>query len=347
MKFLKRLLCAALAGMAMVTAAPAFAVDASLTASIFLHSPVVEGNLAYCWNEAGKQTFYLEYNKEVYAPLRTVAEWMGKDLTKDAGGKAYTLNGSKTPLFRNQALSENGEEDIYDYLTGDARRAKLEEPVPVTLLSDVRLMVDGKAVAVTDAENKAAKLLSWSGDVYVPLRTAAKMMNMEIKYTERVPVANGTELPKIESIYIHTKLTDAQQAACKTYADTVKKVFDEYNEALNPDVSTMEAANAAVQKWIGYMNTLKQTPKPDVRMLDKQYTEMLADADEALKGYQSIAKMIKDKADLKKIQFAILTDWQLKGYPEVTLNFYQQRAASLGANAVHHALYIYNYVYEI
>lgn len=347
MKFFKNLICAALAAVTTLSGVPAFAADAGQTAAIHRDSPVVEGNRAYCWNEAGKQTFYLEYNKEVYAPLRTVAEWMGKDLTKDAGGKVFTLSGSKTPLFRDQAYPDKGEKNIYSDLSSDAYLAKMEEPVPVTLLGDVRILVDGKAIAVTAADGKSAKPLSWSGDVYIPLGTAAKMMNMEIKYTERTPVSNGMELPKIESIYIHTKLTDAELAACKTYADAVKKVFDEYDtKVLNPDVSTMEAASAAVQKCIGYMNTLKQIPKPDVRMLDREYTEMIADADEALKGFQTVAQMIQNKEDLKKVQFAILTDWQLKGYPEYSLDFYQERMTVLGVSAVHHALYIYNYVYE-
>lgn len=346
MKFIKRLFCTVLAGMAMMTAAPAFAADSTQTASYWRPAPVVEGNKAYCWNEAGKQTFYLEYNKEVYAPLRTVAEWMGKDLAKDAGGKAFTLSGSKTPLFREEARSDKGEENIYSSLTSDAYSAKLEEPVSVSPLGSTRLTVDGKAVTVIGAEGKPASLISWAGDVYVPLHTAAKMMNMDIKYTQRVPELGGTQLPSIENIYIHSKLTEAQLTACKTYADAVKKVFDDYNKNLNPDVSTMEAASAYIQKMIGYMNTLKTTPKPDVRMLDAEYTAMIASADEALKGYQSIAQMIQNKTELKKVQFAIQVDYQLKGYPERTLDFYQQGARALGINAVHHALYIYNYVYE-
>ncbi len=346
MNLAKRFLCAVLAGAAMITAAPAFAADAAKTAAYWRAAPIVEGNTAYCWNEQGKQTFYLAYDNEVYAPLRTVAEWMGKDLAKDAAGKAFTLSGSKTPLFRDQAYSDRGEERVYSSLSADAYLAKMKEPVPVTPISGAKLTVDGKAVTITGAEDKAASLLSWSGDTYVPLRTAAKMMNMTANYTKRTPELNGTKLPEIDNIYIHTKLTDEQLAACKTYADTLKKVFDDYNANLNPDVSTMEAADAAIQKLIGYMNTLKQTQKPDVRMLDKEYASMQSAADEALKVYKEIEQMIKNKEDLKRIQFAITVDYQFIGYPERQLGLNQRGAASLGTDAMVHVFKLYNNVYE-
>lgn len=175
---------------------------------------------------------------------------------------------------------------------------------------------------------------------------AGKAFTLSGSKTPRTPEPNGTKLPEIDNIYIHTKLTDEQLAACKTYADTLKKVFDDYNANLNQDVSTMEAADAAIKKLIGYMNTLKQTPKPDVRMLDREYALIQSAADEALKVYKEIEQMIKDKAGLKRIQFAITVDWQFNGYPERQPGLYQRGAESLGGDATMHVFKLYNNVYE-
>ena len=175
---------------------------------------------------------------------------------------------------------------------------------------------------------------------------AGKAFTLSGSKTPRTPELNGTKLPEIDNIYIHTKLTDEQLAACKTYADTLKKVFDDYNANLNPDVSTMEAADAAIQKLIGYMKTLKQTQKPDVRMLDKEYASMQSAADEALKVYKEIEQMIKNKEDLKRVQFAITVDYQFIGYPERQLGLNQRGAASLGTDAMVHVFKLYNNVYE-
>ncbi len=343
----KRLICAALAAATLLAGAPAFAAEGSQTAAYWRNAPVVEGNTAYCWNEAGKQTFYLKYSEEIWAPLRTVAEWMGKDLVKDANAKSFSLSGSKTPLYRDQVQKDKGEQGIYDALSADAYLAKMKEAVPVTVLSGARLTVDGKAIAITGTNNKPASMISWDGDVYIPLSTAAKMMNMVVKHNKRTPVIDGVECPEIESLYIRTQLTDEQLTACKTYATTLKTVFDAYNENLNQDVSTMEAADQTINTLLGYMYTLKNTPKPDVRLLDKEYAAIQSAADEAIKVYKGIQQMIQNKEDLQRIQFAIEVDWEFKGYPKRQLGLRQQSAELMGANAMIHVLYLYNSVFEI
>jgi len=95
------------------------------------------------------------------------------------------------------------------------------------------------------------------------------------------------------------------------------------------------------------MYTLKNTPKPDVRLLDKEYAAIQSAADEAIKVYKGIQQMIQNKEDLQRIQFAIEVDWEFKGYPKRQLGLRQQSAELMGANAMIHVLYLYNSVFEI
>lgn len=179
MKLFTRMICAILALATILSGAPAFAADAGKTASIWNERITVEGNQAYCRNEAGKETFFLSYGGAVYVPLRTAAEWLGKDLTKS--GNTFTLSGSKSPVYQEQLPSS---ETVFGSVSTEEYWTRIKAPVPITVLSDAKLTVDGTAAALTDSTGKPVSLIDWNGEAYLPARSAAQLLGMDIKYQQ-------------------------------------------------------------------------------------------------------------------------------------------------------------------
>lgn len=249
----------------------------------------------------------------MYVPLRTAAEWLGKDLTKS--GNTFTLSGSKSPVYHEQ-LSRS--ETIFGSLDSKSYSDKINAPVPITVLSGTKLMVDGTAAALTDSTGKPVSLIDWNGAAYLPARSTAQLLGMDIKYQQHFKTdENGKKVPSGAAIYMRTKLTDAQISSCSEY---VKKLNDavEGIQNLYSSVNTesYEAADATVSQFLAYVRVMKDTPKPDCRIFDNGYAQMQTAADEAIKACEQVKQMIQNKEDLAKIRYAIREDLTCESYDD-------------------------------
>ena len=313
MKLIIRLMCAVLTLTTILSGAPAFAADAGKTASIWNERITVEGNQAYCRNESGKETFFLSYGGAVYVPLRTAAEWLGKDLTKS--GNTFTLSGSKSPVYQEQLPSS---ETVFGSVSTEEYWTRIKAPVPITVLSDAKLMVNGTAAALTDSTGKPVSLIDWNGEAYLPARSAAQLLGMDIKYQQYFRTdENGKKVPNGATIYMRTSLTDAQITACREYttkiyeaAKGIQTIFSSVN------TKSYEAADATVSQFLTYVRILKDTPKPDCHIFDNSYAKMQESADEAIKACEQVKQMIQNKEDLAKIRYAIREDLSCEGYED-------------------------------
>lgn len=313
MKLIIRLMCAVLTLTTILSGAPAFAADAGKTASIWNERITVEGNQAYCRNEAGKQTFSLSYGGAVYVPLRTAAEWLGKDLTKS--GNTFTLSGSKSPVYQEQLSIY---ETVFGSLSAEEYQSKVKAPVSITVLSDAKLMVDGTAAALTDSTGKPVSLIDWNGTAYLPARTTAELLGMDIKYQQHYKTdEKGKKVPHGAAIYMRTKLTDAQMTACREY---VKKLDEAElgirNIYVSVNTESYEAADATVSQFLTYVRIMKDTPKPDCHLFDISYQKLQEAADEAIKACEQVKQMIQNKEELTKIHYAIREDLACRGYED-------------------------------
>ena len=313
MKLITRLICAILALATILSGAPAFAVDAGKTASIWNERITVEGNQAYCRNEAGKETFFLSYGGAVYVPLRTAAEWLGKDLTKS--GNTFTLSRSKSPVYQ-ESLSIT--ETVFGSVSADEYQAKIKAPVPITVLSDAKLTVDGTAAALTDSTGKPVSLIDWNGEAYLPARSAAQLLGMDIKYQQHFRTdENGKKVPNGAAIYMRTALTDAQITACREYTTKIYEAVQGIQDIFSSvNTESYEAADATVSQFLAYVRVMKDTPKPDCRIFDNSYAKMQESADEAIKACEQVKQMIQNKEELEKIRYAIQDDLSCEGYED-------------------------------
>jgi len=294
MKLMKRLMCAALAAAALLSSAPAFAAEASETAVFWSHSIYVEGNEAYSWNDGGQRLFYLNCGGTVYTPVHTAAEWLGKDYTRSADGKTLTLSGSKAPVFHGWA------EDLYESLIEQGKleeyRAKKAAPVQVSTRTDAKLIVDGV--------EKPANIIDWEGTAYMPVRTAAELLGMDIKYA-------SADAGRRVAIYLRTPVTDEQLKACQSYIAALAPVSNckLLHQNMN-SYKTVEDISNALTQAIEYMNLVKNTQPPVCKLMDGGLCEETRTlADEAIKACTNVQQMIKNGADRRAAYSAIAFDW--------------------------------------
>ena len=285
----------------------AFAADASGTAVYYMDNIYVEGNFAVCWNADGKRTFPLSYDNSVYIPLRTAAEWMGKDAAVSPDGKTFSLSGNHEPLYRGDA-----EEDIYDSLGKEERKAKLSQPVSVSVLNGAKLLLDGNTVALTDSEGKAVPMIAWDNEPYLPVRPLAEMMKMELAYAKRT-TQGGT-------IFLRTPVTDEQLKACRAYIASLNTALPRFTALFGQDqkmgeyLDHMDTAHKAVEECLALARSFKNTPKPDCTLLDALYKELQTEADQVIAGCNRASQLINNGADLKEIQYVMYNNWTGEGY---------------------------------
>lgn len=318
MKVVKQLLCMALAAVTMLSGVSAFAADASAKATIWRNDMWVEGNLAYPRNTAGKETYYLNKGGFIYVPLRTAAEWLGKDLTVSADGKTLTLSGTKTPVYQDELpLSET----LFGELSGDAFDAKLKEEQTVTVVDGASLMLDGKAVSSGDTKipSNANLVIRWENELYIPVRTAANMLGMEVKYYQYKISDNPDDTRYGEKLFLRTPLTDAQLQACKAYFEAVKPAAKTLQGSFTPlysSINTKADAEAAVSKLLENVRAIKNAQKPDCHLIDSIYADIQAEADRAIAACEQVQAQIKQMDDIEKIRYLVREDYTGKTYVE-------------------------------
>lgn len=295
MKLMKRLMCAALAAAALLSSAPAFAAEAPKTASIWIHSIYIDGRRGSCRNSDNLEMYHLSYNNAVYTAVHTAAEWMGKDMIRSSDGKTITLSGSKAPVFHSDYA-----DCIYTYLIAErgaeAFHAKVAEPIPVKVLTDTKLVLDGT--------EKPTTIIDRDGVPFIPIRTVAEMMGMDIKYA-------SADYGRQATIYLRTPLTDAELKACQDYLAAVSSVSTclPLWGSINT-YKTVEDFDKALEQALGYMNLYKSTPKPDCRLMSSRLQEADQMADEAILACNTVRQMIKDGADRDTIYFVSGVDWK-------------------------------------
>lgn len=314
MNFSKRLICAVFAVMTMLSCA--FAADTTAKATIWRNDLWVEGNDTYVRNAAGKQTYCLNYGGFIYVPLRAAAEWLGKDFSVSTDGKTITLSGSKTPVYQEQLTIDK---TIYGDLSGDARAAKLEEAQTVTVVDGASITLDGKAVSLGDTKipSNGNSVIRWENELYIPIRTAANMLGMEVKYYQYKMSDNPDDTRYGEMLFLRTPLTDAQLQACKAYFEAVKPAAKTLQDSFTPmssSINTKADAEAAVSKLLENVRAIKNAKKPDCKLIDSIYADIQSEADTAIAACEQVRAKMKQTDDVDKISYMLREDYTGETY---------------------------------
>ena len=302
----------------LATGMSAFAVS-DVHATLYTDSVYVEGREVYCWNLAGKQTNYVSYNDTIYAPIRTVGEWMGKTVSWDESTKTINLNGTAEKVYRDEA---EGEIDVETLIK------RRDEGMTVELRDDIKVVVDGKEQAFKNAKGEAVYPINYNNMNYLPVRNIGELLGMSVKY-----------LPKTDhsysSVFLRTPLTDAQVQEDLQYVKTLETLesyknpdhklpasltakFDERYNAISEkgirasdsmfqsfkscwDKATLDeckafttAAHNAIQKMI-------DTPCPDFALLKTNHEKMVEAAKKSLAEFEKVQAAIDSGSDAETI----------------------------------------------
>ncbi len=281
MNFGKRMVCAALAAAALYGNLAACAADA---AGFWMHPMFVEGRQVYSWGTDGQSKQYLSYRGTIYVPLRTVAEWIGKEVGWDDKTLTISLSGSTAPVFH----EERGKDNL-EAMSDHELEAWRNQKVTVEERPDITVCLDGAAQDLKDASGKPVSPVSYQGTTYLPLRAVAGLTGMDVKYQ---PASEGGE-----AVFLKHTLSAAELSAYQAYLDTLPK-----QSALaamkSSDLHSIKDCKARVQAYREMMETLKNTPCPEGGLLAPNHEKMLARVEEALEVCSAAEQAIDNGAAL-------------------------------------------------
>ena len=286
MKYYKKMLCAALAAAAALGNSSALAANVTGRADFWVCPMFVEGMQVYSWTPDGQENEYLSYKGTIYVQLRTVAEWMGKEVNWDGGTKTIALSGSVAPVYHDRAGSgKEKSTEAYDQWIA-AGAAVTERP-------DITVTLDGTVQSLKDASGKPVCPIAYNGTNYLPLRAVAELSGMTVKYQGK-DSASGRE-----AVFLKSAREGSEMDAYKAYVDTLSKqnIFPGMTtEALD----SIDACRQQVQRCKAAMETLKSAPKPEGGLLDQYYEKMCLRADEAIAVCDAALEKIDAGASLEE-----------------------------------------------
>lgn len=213
--------------------------------------------------------------------------------------KTITLSGSLSPVYR-------GHSDVNEYDgLGDAKSAFLQQGALVTVRNDIKLLMDGQPVSFQEADGNAIDPIERDGVLYLPVRTVAELLGMSATYQ-----------PDSKRVYLRTPLTGTQLAECRAYVETLQKQYDAvypYTTTLTPngrnpavseadkkEIKTIADVREAANACKAILDVLKNTPKPDCKLLDSAYETMQQRVSSAMVCYQTLMQMIDSGESFQK-----------------------------------------------
>lgn len=279
MKLLKQLISLMLISLTLLSGVSAFAAGTNKTAAPWSNTVRVEGLRAYSNNEAGLRLPYLSCEGAVYVPVRTVAEWLGKECT--VSGSSVTMSGTKEKVINSRA-----EKSIFTTMPN----ADSSAPVSVTAQPGAALTLDGIS--------KTFQMIEWNSIPYMPMRTASELLGLSIKYIPEVPEGRSA------MIYIYTPPTTEQVTAFRNYFTTLSPIEETRSfNGSNTDYATQ------INKCLQYMQLVKNTPQPECPVLSSLLKEMQESADVGILACNRVQELIKSGADEDTLSTACAVDW--------------------------------------
>lgn len=222
----------------------ALAVDTAKTYRVDLF---VEGVKTSCWDANGVEIPVLTYKESTYVPLRSVGQWMGKEVGWDASNRTITLQGSVAPNVER------------------ANTFYADSVLDVTPSPDVKVVVDGTARSFTGADGNPVYPLLVNGSAYLPLRAIGELLGMEVFW---IQVDSNSD-----EIFLRTPLSDAQKQQMQVYIDALdeicvqlKDLDRQLNSVRGQPVVTSEAALAAADSMYALLDQLEALEIPEAKI---------------------------------------------------------------------------------
>lgn len=186
------------------------------------------------------------YRGSTYFPLRSAGELTGKNVGWDEATQTASLSGQTARILHTDqpevsAIPESGNLEI--------------EPAP-----DIQITVDGKAVALKDANGVPVSPLLYAGSTYVPLRSVGELTGYDVTWARS---SGGAE-----DIYLRTPLTDDQIQAANDYlyaqVDHMTVLHDLSNQLIWGEALTESARTETVSALAAELDEMQAETCPDL-----------------------------------------------------------------------------------
>ncbi|MDR3766990.1 MAG: copper amine oxidase N-terminal domain-containing protein [Butyricicoccus sp.] len=254
------------------SAAPAFAAGTA-TAQAWRNLLYVEGTPVQCVDAKGAAMPFLEYQGSVYVTLRSVGQWMGKEVGWDAATQTVLLSGEREP--ETQASTTYAPE----------QGSLTIEPAP-----EVKIQVDGQVRSFTGADGKPVYPLLYRDTTYLPVRAVGELLGLEVEWSQEGAV---------ESVRIQNALTESQRQQLETYVRAALPLANQVMQtyaALQNCPDDAEKALALCEDLQDTLGQLSELERPRITSCSLHYEELDANIARAMERTEKFQKAVQDGA---------------------------------------------------
>ena len=267
MKQAKRIAAAMCVGAVLTNGLMAQAASIPQAASIWVGDLYAEGRSVPTLKSADEVKLpIIRYQDNTYFPLRTAGELTGKTVGWDASTRTVSLSGTVDRIYpdnnvQSSAIPEDGN-------------------LKIQSAPEIKVVVDGKAAALKDANGKPVYPLIYADSTYVPLRSIGELTGFEVTWAKN---SGGAE-----DIYIRTAMTDTQIQAANAYLyaqiDHLIDLHDSTSLLIQKEL-TEATRTESVSSMAKALEAMEAEKCPDVPVLtesDKLLRDAIKNASETM-----------------------------------------------------------------
>ena len=175
----------------------------------------VNGFSVYLLDGNGREVLPLQYQSTTYIPVRSAADWLGKNVRWDEASQTIYFEGSRTPVF----YTSGGADWAYDFNAGIPAGA-------IVLAPERKLVMDGVQRQFYTENRQEIYPIVYLGTTYLPVRSIGELCGFEVGWYQTDYITTQSELRLNQEIFLRTPMTDAQKQQGEHF---VRTVFDASN----------------------------------------------------------------------------------------------------------------------
>lgn len=146
-----------------VSAAASTAVRATLRPDLTIR---IDGVARDFYNVQGKEVHPILYSGTTYIPIRSVGEWMGKNVNWDQSTGTATIEGARTT----------------GTVVGTPDTTAAATPITLYLCPEYHIVIDGVERTFTDVTGKQVVPVVYNGSIYLPIRAIGEIMDKTVSW---------------------------------------------------------------------------------------------------------------------------------------------------------------------
>lgn len=170
----------------------------------------VNGFSVYLLDGNGYEVLPLQYQGTTYIPVRSAADWLGKNVRWDEASQTIYFEGSKAPVF----YTSGGADWAYDFNTGIPAGA-------IVLAPERKLIMDGVRQHFYTESGHEVYPIVYLDTTYLPVRSIGELCGFEVGWYQTDYITTKGEDRLNQEIFLRTPMTDAQKQQGEHFVQTV------------------------------------------------------------------------------------------------------------------------------